>query len=208
MLNNDSTAYGAQETMTIPNSETSQSPASIPTAGDYYCNLFPGLNRFKENVSVRCIFHQDNSPSLSLNLRNGTFNCFGCKTKGGSIVQFHAIRQGLTYTEAAAVLRKEGFDISRTTVDRKLPEPAEWEQRLWLYGLQAEGRPAQDGGLIHRYFTETRRIPLKHVPPNLVLHPSLDYVDDTGRIIGSFPVRNHAKLPKLNHEKLPLDRGG
>jgi len=113
MLNNDSTAYGAQETMTIPNSETSQSPASIPTAGDYYCNLFPGLNRFKENVSVRCIFHQDNSPSLSLNLRNGTFNCFGCKTKAEVscssmlFVKVLPIRKLLRYSERKVLISAE-----------------------------------------------------------------------------------------------------
>jgi len=35
--------------------------------------------------------------------------------------------------------------------------------------------------------------------------PTIDWITET--LLGGSVVRNHAKLPKLNHEKLPLDRG-
>lgn len=32
---------------------------------------------------VRCIFHEDPAPSLSVDLNAGVFNCFGCGVQGG-----------------------------------------------------------------------------------------------------------------------------
>jgi DNA primase len=32
---------------------------------------------------VRCIFHEDGRPSLSIDLDGGVFNCFGCGAQGG-----------------------------------------------------------------------------------------------------------------------------
>ncbi len=37
----------------------------------------------REQVLVRCPFHEDEHPSLSLHLREGLFHCFGCQVKGG-----------------------------------------------------------------------------------------------------------------------------
>jgi len=34
------------------------------------------------DVEVLCVFHQEDTPSLVINLEHGGFNCFGCNTKG------------------------------------------------------------------------------------------------------------------------------
>jgi len=188
MLNNDSTAYGAQETMTVPNSETSQSPASFPTAGDYYRSVFAWLSPSRENVSVKCVFHDDHSPSLSLNLTTGAFNCFACKAKGRDIVSFHAKRNHLSHSKASAELKENGFDITRRPASRSVnPEYAEWEQRYKLILLNEEAYCSAVGDLLHRYITETRGIPLAVIPETLRLHPNLHYTDQSGRIVGIFP---------------------
>lgn len=42
----------------------------------------------KRGTLVRCCFHGDKTPSLSLRESVGTFNCFGCGAKGGLL---HAV---------------------------------------------------------------------------------------------------------------------
>jgi DNA primase len=33
-------------------------------------------------LKIRCCFHSDSTPSLSINIEKGLFNCFGCGEKG------------------------------------------------------------------------------------------------------------------------------
>src|SRR3954469_19360488 len=67
----------------------------------YYKSRFPRWNpRVKANV--KCVFHKgDESPSLSINLRNGGAKCFAasCGASIGNIVHFEAAR-----------LKAEGWD--------------------------------------------------------------------------------------------------
>ena len=49
-------------------------------------DLKPGSNR---QAMVLCPFHEDRTPSLSINLENGQFHCFGCETEG-DIFTFYA----------------------------------------------------------------------------------------------------------------------
>lgn len=45
--------------------------------------LFPNMqNAGKDQALVCCPFHQDENPSLSVNLTTGLFNCFSCGAKG------------------------------------------------------------------------------------------------------------------------------
>ena len=48
---------------------------------DKYKNYFPGLKNRKQ-VIVHCPFHDDGTPSLSINLDNGLFICFACNEFG------------------------------------------------------------------------------------------------------------------------------
>jgi len=48
-----------------------------------------GLKPLKKKIRI-CPFHEDKSPSLSLNNEKGVFNCFGCGTKG-NIITFYAM---------------------------------------------------------------------------------------------------------------------
>ena len=36
-------------------------------------------------LRLRCPFHDDKTPSLSINAETGKFHCFGCHAKGGDI---------------------------------------------------------------------------------------------------------------------------
>lgn len=73
-----------------------QLPFPLAYYQQQFSNLVPGY----EWVSVRCCFHEDQKPSLRLNLQNGSFRCFGCGARGGSILAFHCQRYQLTLVQA------------------------------------------------------------------------------------------------------------
>jgi len=52
-----------------------------------------------------CPFHKDSNPSLSANLNNGLFNCFGCDAKG-SVFDFYMKRYGVDFKTAKLRLTK------------------------------------------------------------------------------------------------------
>jgi uncharacterized protein (DUF927 family) len=54
---------------------------------------------------VKCLFHEpDTEPSFGVNLQTGAFVCFGCDAKGGSIIDFVMLRDGLDLDGARAAL--------------------------------------------------------------------------------------------------------
>lgn len=77
----------------------------FPLPSVYYQQQFPGLKPAeKEWVSIKCCFHEDRQPSLRLNLKNGSFRCFGCGARGGSIIAFHCQRHQLTLVQTLMAL--------------------------------------------------------------------------------------------------------
>ncbi|MCB9094717.1 MAG: hypothetical protein H6621_06575 [Halobacteriovoraceae bacterium] len=52
---------------------------------DYHFEFGRILNqelKFRTQVMAKCPFHNDNKPSLSINLEKGLYYCFGCGEKG------------------------------------------------------------------------------------------------------------------------------
>ena len=49
----------------------------------FECRLPHERIQRRDFVTVRCAFHQDRNPSLSINLKSGVFNCHGCQAQGG-----------------------------------------------------------------------------------------------------------------------------
>jgi hypothetical protein len=77
----------------------------FPLPSAYYQQQFEGLKLFdQEWVSTRCCFHDDRQPSLRLNLKNGSFRCFGCGARGGNIIAFHCQRYQLTFAQSIMAL--------------------------------------------------------------------------------------------------------
>lgn len=55
--------------------------------------LFPKMQTTgKDQALVSCPFHQDDSPSLSVNLSAGLFHCFACGSKGNGFDLFMKVR--------------------------------------------------------------------------------------------------------------------
>lgn len=60
-----------------------------------------------------CCFHEDTNPSLSVNLSNGSFRCFGCDTKG-SLFDFYMRRHGVDYKTALNALAEKAGIAAET----------------------------------------------------------------------------------------------
>lgn len=73
----------------------------------------------KHGIELRlhCPFHEDKTPSLSINAETGKFHCFGCHAKGGDIFDFVVSKEEITASDRtksrrqAALLIQDWFGI-------------------------------------------------------------------------------------------------
>src|SRR5262249_6498954 len=102
---------------------------------------------------VLCLFHQEKTPSLSINLEKGVFHCFGCGLSGGvkRFAELVGEPRGNTRSESRATIarrarwqaerqareilerRKDQKDKVLRYAYRKLNDAAEW--LAYLLGL-------------------------------------------------------------------------
>ena len=69
------------------------------------------LKRAGRNFVGLCPFHQEKTPSFSVNAERGFFHCFGCNT-GGSVFNFIMKMEGLNFPEAVRSLaQRYGIDL-------------------------------------------------------------------------------------------------
>lgn len=78
--------------------------SQLPIPISYYSQQFKNLKIKSKWVSVKCCFHDDTTPSLSINLIDGHFRCFGCGAKGYDVLAFHRLRYGLSFFDAVTQL--------------------------------------------------------------------------------------------------------
>lgn len=83
----------------------------IETARQTPIHLVLGLQANGRNVSVRCVFHQDRTPSLTI-YANGGYHCFGCGANGQNAVDF-VMGMGYSFTESVRYLL---VDVNGLTV--------------------------------------------------------------------------------------------
>jgi hypothetical protein len=76
----------------------------LPRPADYYAGELRRLAGCGEWRTALCCFHDDHSPSLSVNLRTGAFRCFACGTRGGDVLDFQRLRHDQSFPDAARAL--------------------------------------------------------------------------------------------------------
>ena len=76
----------------------------LPDPLVYYRREFPNLKIRPQWAQASCCFHDDKTPSLSVNLVEGHFRCFSCGAKGGDIIAFHQLKYGKSFIEAVTDL--------------------------------------------------------------------------------------------------------
>ena len=70
-------------------------------------------------LRLRCPFHEDKAPSLSINAETGKFHCFGCHAKGGDIFDFVVNKEGIAGSDRtknrcqAALLLQDWFGVGQ-----------------------------------------------------------------------------------------------
>lgn len=73
----------------------------LPDPSDYYTRHLHALRIKRDWANARCPFHEDQNPSLSVNLDHGGFICFGCGACGGDVLDFHRRLHGMDFITAA-----------------------------------------------------------------------------------------------------------
>lgn len=63
---------------------------------------------------ARCPFHDDSTPSLSVDPIKNVFHCFGCNA-GGTVIDFVMKKDGLTFREATDKLLVDGGQVRRAS---------------------------------------------------------------------------------------------
>src|SRR5882724_4673286 len=107
----------------------------------------PALKKAGRNFQARCPFHQERTPSFSVNRDMGVFKCFGCGV-GGDAFKFVMLTEGLSYPEA---IRKLAARVG-ITIEEKRSEnvSAESRERQSLYQLLEEA-----ARFFHRHLMES-----------------------------------------------------
>src|SRR3954470_6914476 len=107
----------------------------------------PGLKKAGRNFQARCPFHEERTPSFSVNRDMGVFKCFGCGV-GGDAFKFIMLTEGLTYPEA---IRKLAARVNiAIPEDRAENVTAESRERHALYQLMEEA-----ARFYHRHLIES-----------------------------------------------------
>src|SRR5215472_15136329 len=83
-------------------------------------------------LRLRCPFHEDKTPSLSISAETGKFHCFGCHAKGGDIFDFVVAKEEISAGDRtksrrqAALLIQDWFGVaSEATSTPEKPAAAE-----------------------------------------------------------------------------------
>jgi hypothetical protein len=119
--------------------------------GAYYLSELPDLkNGQGDEAKAPCPFHAETQPSLSVNLKSGLYNCFGCGAKG-NIFTFYQNRHGCDFKTALHALariagveetsgRPKGLTLAELAGDKHLPVES---LKKWGAGnIDYNGRPA------------------------------------------------------------------
>ena len=90
------------------------------------------LKRVGSRYTGLCPFHDERSPSFSVDAEHGLYHCFGCG-EGGDAIRFVENTEGLDFSESVEYLA----DRYRVELKREREDPKEEERRKRLERLQS-----------------------------------------------------------------------
>lgn len=82
----------------------------LPNPKNYYSKCFPSVGLVTEWAKVKCPFHDDKTPSMSINLKHGGFICRGECNTSGNLIQFHMKLHKLNFVNACKALGVWSYD--------------------------------------------------------------------------------------------------
>jgi CHC2 zinc finger len=122
--------------------------AALPSPRSFYSSEFGGLPRENSKgwTSAECCFHQSEtrgrkrSKPLRINVREGNFKCMCCDARGGDVLAFVMLRDGVNFQRAAERLgawKAEGLSESeKRRIEREKSDRE--EKRIEQEQLEAE----------------------------------------------------------------------
>src|SRR5689334_17084521 len=109
-----------------------ESVARVREAADMteVVGAYTDLKRAGGQMMGLCPFHDERSPSFSVNPQEKVYNCFGCGV-GGDIFKFVMEKEGLGFVEAVETLAdRYGVELEREQEDPRAQERRARAQRL------------------------------------------------------------------------------
>jgi DNA primase len=89
------------------------------------------LRRQGQRFTGLCPFHEERSPSFSVDPREKLYHCFGCGV-GGDVIKFVEEKEGLGFPEAVEALgERYGVEVEREAEDPRAEEARKRRARLW-----------------------------------------------------------------------------
>ena len=108
------------------------------------------LRRQGQRFTGLCPFHEERTPSFSVDPREKLYYCFGCEV-GGDVIKFVEEKEGLGFPEAVeALAERYGVEVEREEEDPRAEEARKRRARL-CGAARAHGRVLRDA------FCGTRR---------------------------------------------------
>jgi DNA primase len=93
-------------------------------------SAYADLRRVGERYVGLCPFHEERTPSFSVDPREKLYYCFGCEA-GGDVFRFVQEKEGLGFPEAVEVLgERYGVQVERESVDPRAEEARRRRGRL------------------------------------------------------------------------------
>lgn len=133
-------------------------------------------------LRLSCPFHEDATPSLSVNVRRGIFYCFGCRAKG-DVVDFAAMKEGIAGSDrnqnrrSAALLMQQWFGISPEEKPKKQAKKPKQPQEQVREEPPAkeEAQPAKEEKAVESTTPVEEETEALHNPPLGFTLQKLDY---------------------------------
>jgi DNA primase len=89
------------------------------------------LRRQGQRFTGLCPFHEERTPSFSVDPREKLYHCFGCGV-GGDVIKFVEEKEGLGFPEAVEALgERYGVEVEREAEDPRAEEARKRRARLW-----------------------------------------------------------------------------
>jgi DNA primase len=93
-------------------------------------NRYTDLKRAGGQMMGLCPFHDERSPSFSVNPQDKLYHCFGCGV-GGDVIKFVQEKEGLGFSEAVEALAdRYGVELQREQEDPRAEARRQHRQRL------------------------------------------------------------------------------
>ena len=135
------------------------------------------LRRSGRNHMGLCPFHQERTPSFSVNPERGIFHCFGCG-KGGDVFSFVMETQGVGFLDAVRILaERSGIEIERS--EGQSHAEALYRMNAFAARFYQEVLMQRSEGAVARRYAQARGI-----SPDQAKHFGLGFAPDAWDALG------------------------